>query len=138
MFPNFNGDTKLKSVVTRLLSIKKGFTNTEYSEAVSNYTKEIVVQSKIVIITLDLNLFNGNLIKASDLLASIPKVWAIHAIEFRGVPKVSPPTVSLLDNRIQSGELLIQVNVLSDAHDLLPKTVEDLSTSLINKSISDS
>ena len=46
VLPNFNGDAELKSVVTRLLSAEKGLTNTEYSEAVSGYTKVIVAQSK--------------------------------------------------------------------------------------------
>ena len=46
VLPSFNGDTELKSVVTRLLSTEKGLTNTEYSEAVSNYAEEITAQSK--------------------------------------------------------------------------------------------
>ena len=46
VLPSFNGDTELKSVVTRLLSTEKGLTNTEYSEAVSNYAAEITAQSK--------------------------------------------------------------------------------------------
>jgi len=139
VLPSFNGDTELKSVVTRLLSTEKGLTNTEYSEAVSNYAEEITAQSKKnVIITLDLNLFDGNLKKASDLLVNIPTVWATAAIQERGVLKVSTPTVSSLDKRIQSGELLIQVNVLADTSNILSKSLEDLSLSLSNKSISDS
>ena len=47
-------------------------------------------------------------------------------------------TIGSLDNRIQSGELLIQVNVLSDTQPNLYKSVEDLSLSLSNQSISDS
>ena len=138
VMPNFNGDEELKSVVTGLLSTDKGLTNIEYSEAVSNYTNETVAQSKKnVIITLDMNLFDGDLRKTSDLLASIPKVWAIHAIERRGVLTVSSPTVTALDKRIKSGELLVQVNVLADTHTMLSKTVEDLSRSLSNLSISD-
>jgi len=136
--PTFNGAAELKSVVTGLLSKEKGLTNTEYSEAVSGYTNEIVAQSKKnVILTIDLNLFNGNLKKSSDLLSSIPKVWATHAIEDRGVLVVSSPTVSNLDHGIEDGELLIQVNVLSDTHSLLSDSVDDLSGSLENKSISD-
>jgi len=43
---NFNGNAELKSVVTRLLSTGKGLTNTEYNEAVSKYSNEIIAQSK--------------------------------------------------------------------------------------------
>ena len=136
--PNFNGADELKSVVTGLLSKEKGLTNAEYSEALSGYTNEIVAQSKKnVILTIDLNLFNGNLKKSSDLLSSIPKIWATNAIENRGVLVVSSPTVNTLDNRIQADELLIQVNVLSDTHSLLSDSVSGLSGSLENRSISD-
>ena len=136
--PGFNGEDELKSVVTGLLSKEKGLTNTEYSEAVSGYTNEILAQSKKnVILTIDLNLFNGNLKNASDLLTSIPKVWATNAIEDRGVLVVSPPTVSQLDQRILTGELLIQVNVLGDTLVLLSNSVRDLSGSLDNQSIKD-
>ena len=134
----FDGEDELKSVVTGLLSKEKGLTNAEYSEAVSGYTNEILAQSKKnVVLTLDLNLFNGNLKKASDLLTSIPKVWATKAIEDRGVLVVSSPTVSQLDNRILTGELLIQVNVLGDTLNLLSNSVGDLSKSLDNQSIKD-
>ena len=137
--PDFNGADELRSVVDRLVLKEKGLTNIEYKKTVAEYTNEIVAQSKKnVIITLDLNLFDGNLKKTSDLLVNIPNVWARHAIEKRGVLTVSTPTLSSLDNRIQSGELLIQVNVLSDTHEILSKTVKDLSNSLNNKSISDS
>jgi len=136
--PDFNGADELKSVVTGLLSKEKGLTNKEYSDAVSEYTNEIVAQSKKnVILTIDLNLFDGNLKKSSDLLTSIPKIWATNAIEDRGVLVVSSPTISTLDNRIQSGELLIQVNVLSDTHSLLSESVTGLSDSLDSKSITD-
>jgi len=70
-------------------------------------------------------------------LTSIPKIWATNAIEDRGVLVVSSPTVSNLDNRIQTDELLIQVNVLSDTHSLLSQSVAELSGSLENMSISD-
>ena len=71
----FNGEGELKSVVTQLLSKEKGLTTAAYSEAVSGYTNEALAQSKKnVILTIDLNLFNGNLKNASDLLTSIPKV----------------------------------------------------------------
>jgi hypothetical protein len=136
--PDFNGADKLKSVVTGLLSKEKGLTNKEYSNAVSEYTNEIVAQSKKnVILTIDLNLLDGNLKKSSDLLHSIPKIWATNAIQDRGVLVMFSPTVSSLDNRINSGELLIKVNVLSDTHSLLYKSVTGLSGSLDNKSITD-
>ena len=83
-------------------------------------------------------MFDGNLKKASDLLVNIPTVWATAAIQERGVLNVSAPTISSLDNRIQSGELLIQVNVLADTRDILSKSLEDLSLSLSNQSITDS
>ena len=135
---NFNGASELKSVVTQLLSKEKGLTTAEYSEAVSGYTNEVLAQSKKnVILTIDLGLFNGNLKRASDLLTSIPKVWATKAIEDRGVLVVSAPTVSRLDARILSGELLIQVNVLGDTLSLLSTSVRDLSNSLDNQSIKD-
>jgi len=124
--------------VTGLLSKEKGLTNKEYSDAVSEYTTEIVNQSKKnVILTIDLNLFDGNLTKSSDLLHSIPKIWATHAIEDRGVLVMFSPTISTLDERINSGELLIQVNVLGDTQYLLHKAVTSLSGSLDNKSIKD-
>ena len=44
--PDFNGADELKSVVTGLLSKEKGLTNQEYSDAVSEYTNEIIAQSK--------------------------------------------------------------------------------------------
>ena len=136
--PDFNGADELESVVTGLLSKEKGLTNKEYSDAVSEYTTEIVNQSKKnVILTIDLNLFDGNLTKSSDLLHSIPKIWATHAIEDRGVLVMFSPTISTLDERINSGELLIQVNVLGDTQYLLHKAVTSLSGSLDNKSIKD-
>jgi len=135
---NFNGASELKSVVTQLLSKEKGLTTAEYSEAVLGYTNVVLAQSKKnVILTIDLSLFNGNLKSASDLLTSIPKAWASKAIEDRGVLVVSPPTVSRLDQRILSGELLIQVNVLGDTLSLLSNSVQDLSDSLDNQSIKD-
>jgi len=135
---NFNGASELKSVVTQLLSKEKGLTTAEYSEAVSGYTNEVLAQSKKnVILTIDQGLFNGNLKRASDLLTSIPKVWATQAIEDRGVLVISAPTVSKLDTRILSGELLIQVNVLGDTLSLLVTSVRDLSDSLDNQSIKD-
>jgi capsular polysaccharide biosynthesis protein len=136
--PDFDGANELNTVVNDLISKEKGLTNAQYSEAVSGYTTEILAQSKKnVILTLDLSLFNGNLKKSSDLLTSIPKIWATHAIEDRGVLFVSSPTVNTLDNRIQADEILIQVNVLSDTHSLLSDSVTRLSGSLDNKSISD-
>ncbi|MDC1340485.1 hypothetical protein N8222_01615 [Oceanospirillaceae bacterium] len=136
--PDFNGADELKSVVTGLLSKEKGLTNQEYSDAVSEYTNEIIAQSKKnVILTIDQDLLGGNLKKSSDLLHSIPKIWATHAIEDRGVLAMFSPTISTLDNRINSGELLIQVNVLSDSHSLLSESVTGLSGSLDNKSITD-
>ena len=136
--PDFNGADELESVVTGLLSKEKGLTNKEYSDAVSEYTNEIVTQSKKnVVLTIDLNLFDGNLKKSSDLLHSIPKIWATNAIEDRGVLVMFSPTISALDSNIKSGELLIQVNVLSDTHGLLSKSVTGLSGSLDNKSITD-
>jgi hypothetical protein len=136
--PDFNGADELESVVTGLLSKEKGLTNQEYSDAVSEYTNAIVAQSKKnVILTIDLNLFDGNLKKSSDLLHSIPQIWATNAIEDRGVLVMFSPTISTLDTRINSGELLIQVNVLSDTHSLLSESVTGLSGSLDNKSITD-
>ena len=136
--PDFNGADELESVVTGLLSKEKGLTNKEYSDAVSEYTNEIIAQSKKnVILTIDLNLLDGNLKKSSDLLHSIPKIWATNAIEDRGVLVMFSPTISALDSNIKSGELLIQVNVLSDTHGLLSKSVTGLSGSLDNKSITD-
>ena len=136
--PNFNGADELESVVTGLLSKEKGLTIQEYSDGVSEYTNAIVAQSKKnVILTIDLNLFDGNLKKSSDLLHSIPKIWAAHAIEDRGVLVMFSPTISTLDRRINSGELLIQVNVLGDTHSLLSESVAGLSGSLDNKSITD-
>jgi hypothetical protein len=136
--PDFNGADELESVVTGLLSKEKGLTNQEYSDAVSEYTNAIVAQSKKnVILTIDLNLFDGNLKKSSDLLHSIPQIWATNAIEDRGVLVMFSPTISTLDTRINSGELLIQVNVLSDTHSLLSESVTGLSGSLNNKSITD-
>ena len=136
--PDFNGADELESVVTGLLSKEKGLTNQEYSDAVSEYMNAIVAQSKKnVILTIDLNLFDGNLKKSSDLLHSIPKIWAAHAIEDRGVLVMFSPTISSLDTRINSGELLIQVNVLGDTHSLLSESVTGLSDSLDNKSITD-
>ena len=138
MTPDFNGADELKSVVTGLLSKEKGLTNQEYSDAVSEYTNEIIAQSKKnVILTIDQDLLGGDLKKSSDLLHSIPKIWATHAIEDRGVLSMFTPTISMLDNRINSGELLIQVNVLGDTHSLLSKSVAGLSGSLDNKSITD-
>jgi len=90
-----------------------------------------------VILTIDLNLFNGDLKKSSDLLGSIPKIWATHAIENRGVLVTSSPTISSLYKRINSDELLIQVNVLGDTQSLLYKSVAGLSGSLDNTSITD-
>ena len=136
--PDFNGADELKSVVTGLLSKEKGLTNQEYRDAVSEYTNAVIAQSKKnVILTIDLNLFDGNLKKSSDLLYSIPKTWAAHAIEDRGVLAMFSPTISNLDARINSGELLIQVNVLGDTHSLLSESVAGLSGSLDNKSITD-
>ena len=137
--PTFNGAGELESVVTGLVSKEKGLTNKEYSGAVSEYTNEIVTESKKnVVLTIDLNLFDGNLKKSSDLLHSIPKIWATHSIEDRGVLFMFSPTISTLDKRINSGEeLLIQVNVLSDTQSLLSKSVAGLSGSLNNKSIID-
>jgi capsular polysaccharide biosynthesis protein len=136
--PDFNGADELKSVVTGLLSKEKGLTNQEYSDAVSEYTNEIIAQSKKnVILTIDLNLLGGDLKKSSDLLHSIPKIWAANAIEDRGVLAMFSPTISALDIRINSGELLIQVNVLGDTHSLLSKSVAGLSGSLDNQSITD-
>ena len=136
--PDFNGADELKSVVTGLLSKEKGLTNQEYSDAVSEYTNEIIAQSKKnVILTIDQDLLGGNLKKSSDLLHSIPKIWATHAIEDRGVLSMFAPTISTLDTHINSGELLIQVNVLSDTYSLLSKSVAGLSGSLDNQSITD-
>jgi len=137
--PDFNGADELESVVTGLLSKEKGLTNKEYSDAVSEYTNEIIAQSKKnVILTIDLDLFDGNFKKSSDLLTSIPKIWATNAIEDRGVLVMFSPTISTLDKRINSGEeLLIQVNVLGDTQSLLYKSVAGLSGSLDNKSIKD-
>jgi len=137
--PDFNGADELESVVTGLLSKEKGLTNKEYSDAVSEYTNEIIAQSKKnVILTIDLDLFDGNLKKSSDLLTSIPKIWATNAIEDRGVLVMFSPTINALDKRINSGEeVLIQVNVLGDTQSLLYASVEVLSGSLDNKSIKD-
>jgi len=135
---NFNGASELNSVVTQLLSKGKSLTAAEYSEAVLGYTNVVLAQSKKnVILTIDLSLFNGNLKSASDLLTSIPRVWASKAIEDRGVLVVSSPTVTRLDKRILSGELLIQVNVLGDTLRLLSNSVRDLSNTLDNQSIKD-
>ena len=135
---NFNGASELNSVVTQLLSKGKSLTAAEYSEAVLGYTNVVLAQSKKnVILTIDLSLFNGNLKSASDLLTSIPRVWASKAIEDRGVLVVSSPTVTRIDERILSGELLIQVNVLGDTIILLSNSVRDLSNTLDNQSIKD-
>ena len=137
--PDFNGADELESVVTELLSKEKGLTSKEYSHAVSEYTNEIIAQSKKnVLLTIDLNLFDGNLKKTSDMLHGIPDIWATNAIKDRGVLAKFSPTISTLDRRINSNEeLLIQVNVLTDTQSLLYKSVTGLSGSLDNKSITD-
>jgi hypothetical protein len=136
--PDFNGADELESVVIELLSKEKGLTNKAYSDAVSEYTNEIIAQSKKnVILTIDLNLFDGDLKKSSDLLGSIPKIWATHAIENRGVLLGTSPVLTKLNHRINSDELLIQVNVLGDTQSLLYKSVAGLSGSLDNTSITD-
>lgn len=136
--PGFNGADELQSVVTGLLSKEKALTNTEYSAAVSEYTNEIVAQSKKnVIISIDQNIFNGNLKKASDVLMSIPTIWSSHAIKDRGVLVVSSPAISVLDDRIATSGLLVQVNVLSDTHSLLSERVVELSKTLSNTAITD-
>ena len=136
--PDFNGADELESVVIELLSKEKGLTNKAYSDAVSEYTNEIIAQSKKnVILTIDLNLFDGDLKKSSDLLGSIPKIWATHAIENRGVLLGTSPVLTKLNHRIDSDELLIQVNVLDDTHGLLSESVTELFGSLGNTSIKD-
>jgi len=134
----FNGANELESVVTGLIAKEKGLTNQEYSDALAAYTNAIVAKSKEnIVLTIDLNLFNGNLKKSSDILFSIPQVWATNAIDDRGVLLALSPPVSNLDDRIKTSELLVQVNVLSDTHSLLSESVVGLSGSLNNKSISD-
>jgi len=136
--PDFNGADELESVVIELLSKEKGLTNKAYSDAVSEYTNEIIAQSKKnVILTIDLNLFDGDLKKSSDLLGSIPKIWATHSIENRGVLLGTSPVLTKLNRRIDSDELLIQVNVLDDTHGLLSESVTELFGSLGNTSIKD-
>ena len=71
------------------------------------------------------------------MLTAIPKVWSKQAIEDRGVLVVSTPTINKIDTRLNSGELLIQINILSDTHRLLSQQVGLLSSSLKNQSISD-
>ena len=136
--PDFNGADELESVVIELLSKEKGLTIKAYSDAVSEYTNEIIAQSKKnVILTIDLNLFDGDLKKSSDLLGSIPKIWATRAIENRGVLLGTSPVLTKLNRRIDSDELLIQVNVLDDTHGLLSESVTELFGSLGNTSIKD-
>jgi capsular polysaccharide biosynthesis protein len=134
----FHGASELNSVVTQLLSKGKSLTPEAYSEAVLKFTKDVLAESKTnAILTVDLDLFNGNLKRASDLLTNIPKVWAKKSLEERGVLVVLPPAVTRLNTRIMSGNALIQVNVLGDTLILLSDSVNALLSKLSNQSIKD-
>lgn len=138
LIPNFNGAKELELVVSALVSKDKGLTNSEYRAALSGFTEQLNSQSKKnIILTMDMNLFNGNLKKSSDVLFSIPRIWAEHAIEDRGVLNISSPPVTVLNHRLKEDGLLIQVNVLSDTYDLLSTRVNSLFDTVQTQSISD-
>ena len=136
--PNFDGAEQLEAVVQDLISKNKGLTTQDFGSAISEYTATLVNQSKTnITLVFDLELVNGSMKRATDILTQIPTIWATQALKDRGVLITSIPPISGLETRMMSDELLVQVNVLSDTHSLLDKHITILLTQSANRTISD-
>ncbi len=79
--------------------------------------------------SIDLSLVAGNFAKAQSILTDIPAVWAQQALQDRGVLAIfiQPLSQSLSTNL--SEDLLVKINLLSDAHLLLSQQAERLKKS---------
>jgi hypothetical protein len=122
---SFYGSDLLENVIIDLVSKNKGLSTNDFSTAVAEYSSVLTNQSKTnVMLTMDLNLVNGNKNRAAYILTEIPRIWASQALEIRGVFTTTIPPISRLNNRMMSDELLVQVNILADTHSLLSNYVE--------------
>ena len=123
--PSFAGADALNTVVVKLTAQDKGLSVAEFNDAVAAYSKSLKSQSKTKsTITLELDLVRGDLTKATAILTDIADTWATQALTVRGVHQLNRPPINSQIITSNDKELLIQVNILSDTHQLLTETVD--------------
>jgi capsular polysaccharide biosynthesis protein len=123
--PSFAGAGALNTVVEKLTEQDKGLSVAEFNDAVAAYSKNLNTQSKTKsTLTLELDLVHGDLAKATAILTDIADTWATQALTVRGVHQLNKPPINSQTLTSNDKELLIQVNILSDTHQLLTKAVD--------------
>ena len=123
--PSFAGAGALNTVVEKLTAQDKGLSVVEFNDAVAAYSKSLKSQSKTKsTVTLELDLVRGDLTKATAILTDIADTWATQALTVRGVHQLNRPPINSQIITSNDKELLIQVNILSDTHQLLTETVD--------------
>ena len=128
--PNFVGAEAIEDVVNSLIAKDKGLSVDDFNLALDKYTQSLSSSSKTHIsLSIDLSLVAGNFAKAQSILTDIPAVWAQQALQDRGVLAIfiQPLSQSLSTNL--SEDLLVKINLLSDAHLLLSQQAERLKKS---------
>jgi hypothetical protein len=125
--PNFVGAESIEDVVTSLVAKDKGLSVDDFNIALDKYTQSLSSSSKTHIsLSLDLALVAGNFAKAQSIITDIPAVWAQQALQDRGVLAIfSQPLSRSLSTNLPE-DLLVKINMLSDAHLLLSQQTEIL------------
>ena len=125
--PNFVGAESIEDVVTSLVAKDKGLSVDDFNTAIDKYTQALSSRSKThVSLSLDLALVSGNFATAQSILTNIPAAWAQQALQDRGVLATSTQPLSRSLSTHLSEDLLVKINLLSDAHLLLSQQTEIL------------
>lgn len=128
--PNFLGAESIENVVTSLIAKDKGLSVDDFNLALDKYTQTLSSSSKThVSLSLDLALVAGNFATAQSILTNIPAVWAQQALQDRGVLAIATQPLSRSLSTNLSEDLLVKINLLSDAHLLLSQQAESLQQS---------
>ncbi|HIG37518.1 MAG TPA: hypothetical protein EYQ12_08525 [Oceanospirillaceae bacterium] len=125
--PNFVGTESIEKVVISLIAKDKGLSVDDFNTAIDKYTQVLSSRSKThVSLSLDLALVSGNFATAQSILTNIPAAWAQQALQDRGVLATSTQPLSRSLSTHLSEDLLVKINLLSDAHLLLSQQTEIL------------
>jgi hypothetical protein len=136
--PNISGVEELEQLINTLVAKDKGLSVTEFNSNIQQYTATLLSQSKTnVTISMDLTLVNGNLDNATQILTSLPQVWAQQALQDRGVLSVHMRPISTIGLNSEQDELLVSINILSDSHQVLADHIKQLLSDKDTSSIVD-
>ncbi len=136
--PNISGAAELEQLINTLVTKDKGLSVTEFNSNIQQYTATLLSQSKTnVTISMDLTLVNGNLDNATQILTSLPQVWAQQALQDRGVLSVHMRPISTIGLNSEQDELLVSINILSDSHQVLADHIKQLLSDKDTSSIVD-